>query len=123
MADHESIGQDAPRRGVAIKLLGVVLIILGVLDSMLSWRGGFALSESFIFLIAAGAIVYAIGAIRFGAEREAEPSPHLAEDRSLDSEIELSQRSNQAGSYPVSAGSVFQQTPHVERDSNGSERP
>jgi hypothetical protein len=66
MPDHESVEQDAPRRGVAIKLLGVVMIILGVLDSMLSWRGGFALSEAYVLLIASGIFVYAIGAIGFG---------------------------------------------------------
>jgi hypothetical protein len=69
MPNHESVEQDAPRRGVAIKLLGVVLIILGVLDSMLSWRGGFALSETYVLLIAFGIFVYAIGAIGFGERR------------------------------------------------------
>jgi hypothetical protein len=61
-----TIERSAPRRGVAIKLLGVVLIFLGTLDSMLSWRGGFALNETYVLLIAAGNFLYAIGAMRHG---------------------------------------------------------
>lgn len=123
MKDPDSAGQNLPRRGVAIKLLGVVLIILGVLDSMLLWRGGFALSEPFILLIAAGVFVYAFGAIGFGTGRDLEPPPHPGEDQPVDREIDLSQRSAQAGPYHSSAGRVLQQTSQVERDSSGSEQP
>ena len=70
MPDHDAVEADAPRRGVAIKLLGVVLIILGVLDSMLSWRGGFVLNEAYVLLIASGIFVYAIGAIVFGSRSQ-----------------------------------------------------
>ena len=72
MTDPESIGQDAPRRGVAIKLLGVVLIILGVLDSMLSWRGGFEVSDSYALLIGSGLFLYIVGAIRSGSRTQTE---------------------------------------------------
>ena len=70
MPDHELAEPVAPRRGVAIKLLGVVLIILGVLDSMLSWRGGFALNEAYVLLIASGIFVYAVGAIVHGSRSQ-----------------------------------------------------
>jgi hypothetical protein len=56
--------ENEPRKGVALKLLGVVLIILGVLDSMLSWRGGFAVSGSYALLMAFGVFLYALGSIR-----------------------------------------------------------
>lgn len=54
----------APRKGVTAKLFGVVLMALGALDSMLSWRGGIADNDFYLLLLAAGAFVYAIGAIR-----------------------------------------------------------
>ena len=66
MPDPDATEPEAPRRGVAVKLLGVVLIILGVLDSMLSWRGGFALHETYVLLIALGIFIYAVGAIAHG---------------------------------------------------------
>ena len=55
---------DSPRKGSIIKLFGVVLIFLGAMDSMLSWRGGFAVAGFYIALIAAGVVVYALGAVR-----------------------------------------------------------
>ena len=69
--------EDArPKRGVAIKLFGVALIFLGVLDSMLSWRGGFEVHETYALMMAAGAFLYAIGAIRGGSGT---PSRHDAD--------------------------------------------
>ncbi|MDP6951811.1 MAG: hypothetical protein QGF53_03535 [Alphaproteobacteria bacterium] len=53
-----------PRRGVKTRLVGVVLIFLGILDSLLLWRSGTEPANFFLLLIAAGAAVYAIGAIR-----------------------------------------------------------
>jgi hypothetical protein len=35
-----------------------------VLDSLLSWRGGFAVSGLYVLLIGTGAYLYLIGAIR-----------------------------------------------------------
>ncbi len=58
---------DEPGKGAIIKLFGVVLIFLGTLDSMLSWRGGFAVSDFYVFLIASGVLLYAVGAIRCGS--------------------------------------------------------
>ena len=51
-------------KGFIIKLFGVVLIFLGAMDSMLSWRGGFAVGDFYLALIAAGVLVYGLGAIR-----------------------------------------------------------
>ncbi len=58
------LDEAGPKKGVVIKLFGVILIFLGVLDSMMSWRGGFPLSELYVLLIAGGIFLYALGAIR-----------------------------------------------------------
>lgn len=64
------------RRGVKSRLVGVVLIALGVLDSLLTLRGGLP-SEKYMVLIAVGVIIFAIGAMRSrrdslkGADHEA----------------------------------------------------
>lgn len=52
------------KKGVKTKLFGVLLIILGGLDSMLSWRGGFAPSGIYVFLLAAGVALYGLGSVR-----------------------------------------------------------
>jgi len=64
--NNHAMPRRPAKKGVVIKLFGVILIFLGVLDSMLSWRGGFAVSESFMLLFAAGILLYAFGAIRGG---------------------------------------------------------
>ncbi len=51
-------------RGAIIRLFGVILVILGTLDSMLMWRGGFVLSTVYIGMIASGLFLYLIGTIR-----------------------------------------------------------
>ncbi len=53
-------------RGAIIRLFGVILVILGTLDSMLMWRGGFALSNLYVGMIASGLFLYLIGTIRRG---------------------------------------------------------
>lgn len=63
MADCEET-----RKGAIPKIFGVVLIFLGVLDSMLSWRGGLTLDAFYVFLMASGALLYFIGAVRQGRE-------------------------------------------------------
>lgn len=55
---------EPTNKGVKTRLLGIILIVLGVLDSMLSWRGGFAVSELYVFFIGAGILLYIVGAIR-----------------------------------------------------------
>jgi len=56
------------RRGVKTRLIGVVMIILGVLNSLLTLRGGLP-SEEYLILIAVGATVFAIGAVRSRRDR------------------------------------------------------
>ena len=51
-------------RGVPFKVLGVILIILGTLDCMLAWRGGFEISALYIGLLAAGVLLFCIGSIQ-----------------------------------------------------------
>ncbi len=61
---QSSSGEDNDsRKGVIPRLLGVVAIILGFLDSMLSWRGGYAVEPFYIALILGGAILYVIGSL------------------------------------------------------------
>ena len=63
----ENLMADAQTaKGAKTRLFGVGLIFLGVLDSMLSWRGGFEVSHFYIVLMAAGAALYFIGSIRKG---------------------------------------------------------
>jgi predicted lipid-binding transport protein (Tim44 family) len=51
-------------KGVIFRLFGVMLIFVGMLDSMLNWRAGLGITGFYIFLIIAGLAVYAVGAIR-----------------------------------------------------------
>ncbi len=57
-----------PKKGVITKLFGVVLMFLGVLDGMLSWRGGLGVSDFYVLLIAVGMSLYIVGAIRRGSQ-------------------------------------------------------
>lgn len=59
------------RRGVKTKLLGFILMLLGLLDSLLTLRGGVPAYE-FLLLILFGACVFAIGAVRGGQRSSAE---------------------------------------------------
>ncbi len=52
------------RKGVKTKLFGVLLMILGAMNSMLSWRGGFDAGNFYLGLIAAGVAFFAVGTIR-----------------------------------------------------------
>ena len=53
-----------PSRGAIIRLFGVILIILGTLNSMLMWRGGFTVNSLYIGMIASGLFLHWIGTIR-----------------------------------------------------------
>jgi hypothetical protein len=57
--------EDMPheRRGVKTRIIGVVMIILGVLNSLLTLRGGLP-SEEYLILIATGTVIFAIGSVR-----------------------------------------------------------
>lgn len=52
-------------RGVKTKIFGFIIMTLGVLDSLLSLRGGVPAYE-FLLLIVFGAAVFAIGVVRGG---------------------------------------------------------
>jgi len=51
-------------RGAIFRIFGVILVILGWLNTMLSWRGGFEIAPFHAMLIVTGLLLYMIGAIR-----------------------------------------------------------
>ncbi len=57
------MADPGPKKGVIPRLLGVILIFLGILDSMLSWRAGVAGNGFHVFLLASGITLYVVGAI------------------------------------------------------------
>ena len=59
------------RRGVKTKIFGFIIMALGLLDSMLSLRGGMPGYE-YLLLILFGACVFAIGAVRGGMKSPAD---------------------------------------------------
>jgi len=59
------------RRGVKTKIFGFIIMVLGLLDSLLSLRGGMPGYE-YLLLILFGACVFAIGAVRGGRRSSAE---------------------------------------------------
>ena len=60
------------RRGAKTRLIGVMMLFLGLLNAMLSWRGGFDLNILPIVLIGLGIFIYALGVIR-GTAQSREP--------------------------------------------------
>lgn len=56
------------RKGVIIKLLGAIMMMLGLLDCVLTLRGGVPAYE-FLLLVFFGAGVFAVGAVRAGDRR------------------------------------------------------
>ena len=51
-------------RGAIFRIFGVILLILGALDTMLSWRGGLEVQAFHAGLIGVGVLLCVIGAIR-----------------------------------------------------------
>ena len=66
MSNDRALPETAPRKGAAIKLFGVAFIFVGMLDTMLSWRGGFRMDGTYALLIAFGFFLFALGVIRSG---------------------------------------------------------
>ena len=64
MTDQDDEPTGGGNRGAIIRLFGVILIILGALDTMLSWRGGLAVPPFHGMLIVAGLFCCLVGAIR-----------------------------------------------------------
>ncbi len=50
-------------RGMLPRLFGVILIFLGMLNSLLSWRGGLVVNDFYLLLIATGLFLFAMGVI------------------------------------------------------------
>lgn len=65
MIDECTEPQDRNTSGAIIKLFGVILIILGSLNTMLSWRGGFEVLSLPVFLIGIGLLLSMIGSIMY----------------------------------------------------------
>ncbi|MDP6788654.1 MAG: hypothetical protein QF830_02380 [Rhodospirillales bacterium] len=64
MSGEQAETSGGKNRGVLFGLFGVILIILGGLNTMLSWRGGFAILPFHTMLIGAGLLLCVVGAIR-----------------------------------------------------------
>jgi len=60
------------RRGVKTKLIGFIIMVLGVLDCLLNLRGGLPAYEKYLVLVFIGACVFAAGAIRGSSQSAAE---------------------------------------------------
>lgn len=50
--------------GVICRIFGVILLILGGMDCMLAWRGGFHIHALYIGLMVAGVLLFVIGSIQ-----------------------------------------------------------
>ena len=62
--EQRAEGEPRPdRRGAVVRLFGVILMFLGLLDSMLAWRGGFEANAFYGILIGSGLLLYAVGSI------------------------------------------------------------
>ncbi|MBT5110766.1 MAG: hypothetical protein HOM25_18965 [Rhodospirillaceae bacterium] len=64
MTGEPSHTSQGAGRGAVFRIFGVILVILGTLDIMLSWRGAFDVAPFHVMLIATGLLLCAIGAIR-----------------------------------------------------------
>lgn len=64
MSSAESTLRTGRRRGVKTKILGVCLLFLGLMDSLLSWRGGFEVSNLYVVLVALGLVLIVVGNVR-----------------------------------------------------------
>lgn len=63
MTTEDTDAVNANNRGAIVRLFGVILIILGGLNSMLSWRGGLEMVSFHSMLIVAGLLLCLVGAI------------------------------------------------------------
>ncbi len=63
MTDNGQPDDHPNTLGPVVRLFGVVLIILGTLNTMLSWRGGFEVLSLPVYLFAAGILLCVIGGV------------------------------------------------------------
>ena len=66
VTENTRTGEPGPIKGVKTRLFGVGLVFVGMLDSMLAWRGGLDHSVIPVALIAAGLFLCFIGVVRRG---------------------------------------------------------
>jgi len=59
-------------KGVVTRIFGVVLIILGSLDMMLSWRGGMEVNAFHAGIFMVGIILFALGAAMGASRRQSD---------------------------------------------------
>lgn len=64
--DHQLPNESS--KGLLLRVLGVVCVLVGALDCMLAWRGGFSISLMYLVFIAAGILLFVLGAIRRAAK-------------------------------------------------------
>jgi hypothetical protein len=64
MTDQRSDMPLPETRGAVFRIFGAILVILGTLDIMLSWRGGVEVFSFHVLLFATGVVLCVIGAIR-----------------------------------------------------------
>ncbi|MBI5328679.1 MAG: hypothetical protein HZB80_10400 [Deltaproteobacteria bacterium] len=58
MEDKDNI---RPKRAVGLRVFGIILFFLGVINIMFSFKAGIEVQGFYIFLIAAGAVLFATG--------------------------------------------------------------
>ena len=61
--DRDPSPQESGAGGAIVRLFGVIFIILGALNTMLSWRGGFEILSLPVILLGSGLLLYAIGGV------------------------------------------------------------
>ncbi len=63
MSNNSQEISEPNTRGAVTKLFGVILIILGALNTMLSWRGGFEVLSLPVIFLASGLALCLVGSI------------------------------------------------------------
>ena len=70
---------ETPTGSATAKIFGVILMALGALNSMLSWRGGIPAGDFALAFLIAGAFVYAVGAIASASSTAATGAPRVGD--------------------------------------------
>lgn len=61
MDDEKSLQNS---RGLVARIFGVVLVLVGAMDCMLAWQGGFKINLLFVMFIMGGILVFTVGAVQ-----------------------------------------------------------
>ncbi len=62
MPDDPTVADELSVKGVKTRIFGVMLVCIGILDSLLSWRGAAEVGVFPLSLLAAGFLFFLIGA-------------------------------------------------------------